>query len=211
MLAGSTIFSIVAAGFGLTLSMGAVYLAVYGIIQRKNKQKITKKGLTAEAHFANLSAPYMVAGYGFFNTLGSIFSKVLVGFGILIPLSFAIYFPLKYYLHKYSMKKFVKGVFNGDVIRDGYNSLKGNFGNAYKKILKYSLIPLTLFWGLVPAAYQAKVHGILGGISRLFMKTMVDKDIKDIYGKKENINEYNHNNNNQIEYLNRPFVNKYAA
>ena len=184
LLAGTTLFSIATAGIATTMALNAVYLTVYKLLQYKAKQQLQKKSAVAEIHLANLSAPYMTSMYYYFNMLPSITAKMLVGFGLMIPFSLLLYFPIKHYLHNYTIKEFARGILNGKVIKDGYETIKNNFKRAYKKICAYLPIPLGLFWYFTPPAYQPLLHASLGGLGRIGMKAIVDKDIQGVYKKK---------------------------
>ncbi|NOZ80722.1 MAG: hypothetical protein GXP63_03535 [DPANN group archaeon] len=165
------------AGPAMMLGTLASYLFVYTAIQKKKKEPLTAKGIKAESYFAAISASYFSTGYHYFNMLGSIFMKGLVGFFVGIPLSFAMYFPLKYLLHNYSPLSFIKNI--GTAIKGAYQSFKANFKNAYTKTLKYLAVPLLAFWGLVPPDIQAMAHATGGRLASMGVKYKIDSEIKD--------------------------------
>ncbi len=154
-------------------------IVVYKMVQKKNRMFVTSKGLLAEILFGSLMAPYGIAGYAGFNLLPSWTIKMAVGFGALIPFSYAMYFPIRHLLHNYTFKEFTA---NPDAaMSEALESLKQNFWKAYMKSLIYLPIPLGLYWHYtsnwsVPA--QAQTQSLAGVGGRVFLKYNVDKDIK---------------------------------
>ncbi|NOZ80286.1 MAG: hypothetical protein GXP63_01320 [DPANN group archaeon] len=169
ILGGFTLLSTLIAGPVMALGTLASYLIAYRAIQKKKKEPLTAKGVKAESYFAAISASYFSIAHHYFNMLGNIFLKGLVGFAVGIPLSFARYFPLKHVLHKYSPISFIKNM--GTAVKEGYQSLKDNFKNAYTKTLKYLAAPLLVFWGLVPPDIQAIAHSTGGRLASLGVKS----------------------------------------
>ena len=154
-------------------------MIVYKMVQKKNKRPVTSKGLLAETLFGSLMAPYGIAGYAGFNLLPNWITKMAVGFGALIPFSYAMYFPIRYLLHNYTFRGFMDDP--KQAFSEALDSLKQNFWKAYLKSLVYLPIPLGAFWHYTsqwPVPAQAQTQTLAGVGGRIFLKYNVDKDIK---------------------------------